>query len=118
MVTNQTFRTWADLQEATEYGATAISVLLAKKELGYEVVERSVKGTGIWLGHEANGFRAVTGGILRLGSDRRREPEDSATLAVLLVIGEFVGTPPTIVEEHCVRALQRLQGNGEEGRQA
>ncbi len=50
-------RTWADFQEATEFGATAIAVLLAKQELGYSVVERAAKGTGIdyWLGHEAEG---------------------------------------------------------------
>ena len=54
---SQTFRTWADLQEATEYGATAIAVLLAKKEFGYTVIERAVKGTGIdyWLGYDADG---------------------------------------------------------------
>ena len=57
LINDQTRRTWADLQEATQYGATAIAVLLAKKETGYAVIERSAKGTGIdyWLGHEAEG---------------------------------------------------------------
>ena len=56
-VSAQALKTWADPQEATEYGATAIAVLLVKKEAGYAVIERSVKGTGIdyWLGHEAEG---------------------------------------------------------------
>jgi hypothetical protein len=56
-VSDQALRTWADHQEATEYGATAIAVLLTKKELGYAVVERSAKGTGIdyWLGDETEG---------------------------------------------------------------
>ena len=56
-VTDQTRRTWADLEEATEYGAAAVAVLLTKKELGYAVVERSAKGTGIdyWLGDETEG---------------------------------------------------------------
>ena len=53
----QALRTWADHQEATEYGATAIAVLLIRKGTGYTVIERSVKGTGIdyWLGHDTEG---------------------------------------------------------------
>ena len=56
-IDDQARRTWRDLEEATEYGATAIAVLLVKKETGYTVVERSAKGTGIdyWLGYEAEG---------------------------------------------------------------
>ena len=74
----QALRTWADHQEATQYGATAIAVLLAKKEAGYAVIERSAKGTGIdyWLGHEAEGppfqnkARLEVSGILSVeGSD-------------------------------------------------
>lgn len=78
VVTDQAIRAWADLQEATEYGATAIAVLLAKRELGFEVIERSAKGTGIdyWLGHEVDGppfqrkARLEISGILKAdGSD-------------------------------------------------
>ena len=78
-ISDQALRTWADLQEATQYGATAIAVLLAKKEAGYSVIERSAKGTGIdyWLGHEAEGppfqnkARLEVSGILSVeGSDR------------------------------------------------
>ncbi len=76
--TDQALRTWADPQEKTEYGATAIAVLLAKKGIGYPVIERAVKGTGIdyWLGHETNGLpfqrkaRLEISGILSVeGSD-------------------------------------------------
>ena len=79
---DQERRTWADLQEATEYGATAIAALLAKQELGYAVVERSAKGTGIdyWLGDDAEGppfqnkARLEVSGILRVeGSARNVE---------------------------------------------
>lgn len=44
-------RTHADLQEAAEYGACAIGVLIAVQLTGLSRVERSVKGTGIdfWL---------------------------------------------------------------------
>lgn len=41
-----------DLQEATEYGAAAISILLGVQLTEYETVERSMKGEGFdyWLG--------------------------------------------------------------------
>ena len=66
-------RAWADRQEATEYGATAIAVLLAKVETGYTVVERSVKGTGFdyWMGRDTkdppfqNKARLEISGILK-----------------------------------------------------
>ena len=77
MITDQSRRTWNDLQEATEYGATAIAVLLAKREIGYDVVERSVKGTGIdyWMGDESDGppfqhkTRLEISGILKATGD-------------------------------------------------
>jgi hypothetical protein len=77
-ITDQALRTWNDLQEATEYGATAIAVLLAKKEIGYAVIERSMKGTGIdyWMGDESDGppfqskARLEISGILKVqGND-------------------------------------------------
>ncbi|MEM9984104.1 MAG: hypothetical protein AAF804_03325, partial [Bacteroidota bacterium] len=54
---DQLIRTWADQQEATEYGATAIAILLVLQLTEYTVIRRSVKGTGFdyWLGHEENG---------------------------------------------------------------
>ena len=39
-------RTWSDQDEATEYGAACIGVLIALKELDYVVLQRSIKGTG------------------------------------------------------------------------
>ena len=53
----QANRSWADTQEATEYGATALAVLLARAETGHTVVQRSRKGTGIdyWMGEENDG---------------------------------------------------------------
>ena len=75
----QTLQTWRDLQEATQFGATAIAVLLGKVEVGYSVVERSVKGTGIdyWMGDESDGppfqhkARLEISGILRVDGDSR-----------------------------------------------
>ena len=74
-ITEQTRRCWNDLEVATEHGAMGIAVLLAQKEIGYTVIERSRKGTGFdyWMGegvdepfqHEA---RLEISGI-RKGSD-------------------------------------------------
>lgn len=52
----QTARGWQDLQEATEYGATAIAILSAHNHSGWQFLERSAKGTGFdyWLGDENN----------------------------------------------------------------
>ena len=48
---------WADLHQATEWGATALAVLLLVRETGYAVIKRAAKGTGIdyWLGPEDQG---------------------------------------------------------------
>ena len=108
-VTEQTLRTWNDPDEATEYGATGIAVLLARQELGYLVIERSVKGTGIdyWMGDESDALsferkaRLEISGI-RSGSssavrDRVRQklqqttPSDGSLTAFVIVV-EF-GTP-------------------------
>ena len=77
---DQAMRTWADHREATQFGATAIAVLLAKKEIDYAVVERSVIGTGIdyWLGHETDEppfqrkARLEISGILNAGGNDRQ----------------------------------------------
>jgi hypothetical protein len=51
-VSDQLARTWHDQQEATEYGATAVGILLVTQLTDYTVIRRSVKGTGFdyWLG--------------------------------------------------------------------
>ena len=46
-VSEQTLRTWADSQEATEYGATAVAVLLIKLETGYLALEEGEEGYGV-----------------------------------------------------------------------
>lgn len=54
IVDKATIKSWGDMQEATEYGATAIAILLAKELTEYTCIERSSKGTGFdyWLGEE------------------------------------------------------------------
>ena len=49
--------TYADLQEATEYGACGIALLVAVRLTGMSRVEQSAKGTGVdyWLGPDVSG---------------------------------------------------------------
>lgn len=53
-VTPQMQRGYADPQEATEFGAAAVAILLTKDLVGFSVIRRSRKGTGFdyWLGDE------------------------------------------------------------------
>jgi hypothetical protein len=52
----QALRAWGDEEEATEYGACGVAVLLVEKFTRYTVIERSVKGTGFdyWLGYQTD----------------------------------------------------------------
>jgi hypothetical protein len=49
--------TYTDLQEATEYGACGVALVVALQLTGLPCVERSAKGTGIdyWLGDDRSG---------------------------------------------------------------
>ena len=63
-ISAQSLRAWNDPEEATEYGASAIAILLAKREIGYEVIRRSHNGTGFdyWLGDvTSEGFQDKAG---------------------------------------------------------
>lgn len=53
-VSDQTRRCYNDPEEATEWGACGVAILLVLALTDYTVVERSRKGTGFdyWLGHE------------------------------------------------------------------
>jgi hypothetical protein len=53
-LTEQHFRTCADIQEATEYGACGVAVLVIRETTGKTILERSAKGTGFdfWVGEE------------------------------------------------------------------
>lgn len=54
IVNDQVKRNWMDNDEATEYGATAIAIILSNKISNYNCIERSSKGLGFdyWLGNE------------------------------------------------------------------
>ena len=51
-VTDRMRRAYRDEQEATEFGACGIALLVVREITGYTVIERSVRGTGFdyWLG--------------------------------------------------------------------
>ena len=53
-LSEQIRNSWSDLQEATEYGATCMALLLVLALTDLTVVRRSVKGTGFdyWLGRK------------------------------------------------------------------
>ena len=120
-VNDQARRAWADLEEATEYGATAIAVLLAKIETGHAVIERSVKGTGIdyWMGDETDGppfqrkakleisgILGVQGGdgavrravTARVNQKLKQVGRDADSLPAYVIVVEF-GTPFAEVRE-------------------
>lgn len=56
-ITAQSRRSWNDPENATEYGAVGIAILIAKAEIGYSVIEASRRGTGFdyWLGEKPAG---------------------------------------------------------------
>jgi hypothetical protein len=104
-------RTHGDLQEAVEFGACAIAIIVAVQVSGLSGVERSVKGTGIdfWLvknsderGIFQRAARLEASGILR-GSETairarvkqklaQTNPTDKAGLPAYVAVVEF-GSP-------------------------
>ncbi len=112
---DQARRAWADHQEATEFGAIAIAMMLIKDATDYTVIERAVKGTGIdyWLGYDEdappfqNRARLEVSGILsaegtaddvvraidrRVREKLRQTQPSSGSLPVFVVVIEF-GSP-------------------------
>lgn len=104
-----------DLQEATERGASGLAILLAHRELRYEVVRRSRKGTGFdyWLQKEvpaSQPFEArleVSGVLASPNTVRARVAQkrdqtrasDRPGLPVVIAVVEF-STPVALLEHH------------------
>ena len=116
-ITLQAYRAWNNLQEATEYGATAIAVLLSKNELGYSAVERSRQGTGIdyWMAQSDDvpfqrQARLEISGILNAGDDvaravkarvnqkLRQTARSGSSLPTYVIVVEF-GSPIAEAQE-------------------
>ncbi len=83
-VTKQQIQAHNDLQDATEFGACGLAIILVRDQTGHVVVERSRKGTGFdfWLGDEDDLLfegkaRLEVSGILAGG-----EPEISSRVAM------------------------------------
>ena len=113
-ITEQSLRAWGDPESATEHGAAGVAILLIEKETGYEVIERSRKGTGIdyWLGDGADesfqpkGRLEVSG--IRRGDDRsirarvqqklrQTDRSDDSMLPAYVIVVEF-GRPVAEVQ--------------------
>ena len=114
-VPERAFRAY-DPDEATEFGATGIAVLLAKQEIGYVAIERSRKGSGIdyWMGNETDTLpfqrraRLEISGI-RKGDEnavksrvqqklKQAERSDETKLPAFVIVVEF-GRPLAEVQE-------------------
>lgn len=109
-VTAQMIRTYDDLQDATELGASGVALLLAREETGLTAIQRSRKGTGFdyWLGPGnqnddelpfQRSARLEVSGILK-GTDnqvtarirqklRQTDPSDGLRLSAYAVVVEF-----------------------------
>jgi hypothetical protein len=105
--TSQLANSWKDRDDATEYGAACIGILLAQKLTQFEVIERAVKKTGIdyWIGNSEDGIlfqkkaRLEVSGIFR-GNDadidaryskksHQTDPSDNTMLPAYISITEF-----------------------------
>lgn len=67
-ITQEMQGSWNDQDEATEYGAMGMSLILTQKYTGYTHAERSAKGTGFdyWLGNKRNDIFTLFKGMCRL----------------------------------------------------
>jgi hypothetical protein len=110
----QAKRCWADLEEATEYGAYGIAIVLVHELTQLTVVERSRKKTGFdyWLGDRddpaplfQDKTRLEVSGILRgentvvlareklkIAQVKRYESTETRRLPAIVIVVEF-GTP-------------------------
>lgn len=113
-VTEQVLNAWDDPQDATEFGACGIAILLILELTQYTVIRRARKGTGVdyWLGYKdatlpfQDAARLEVSGILNgdentvKGRVRKKinqtHPTDSSELVAYIVVVEF-GKPLSYV---------------------
>jgi hypothetical protein len=67
-IDEQKRRGYGDMQEATEWGASGVAILVVKEVTGMVVIDRSRKGTGFdyWLGDKDYDGRPFAGAVSRL----------------------------------------------------
>jgi hypothetical protein len=104
--THQIEAAWSDHQEATEYGACGVAILLVLRLTQYTVIQRSRKGTKFdyWLGHRdgehpfERSARLEVSGILvgddsnfrqRVKEKRLQISESESSLPAYVVVVEF-----------------------------
>ena len=116
-ITEEARRMLRDPRDATEFGATAIAIMLSKNELGYPAVERSRQGTGIdyWMGYEdgnlfirqaqleVSGILKARGNVARKVRERVNEKlkqteQSTSQLPIYVIVVEF-GSPIARVQK-------------------
>lgn len=110
----QARRTWNDLQEATEYGAVGIAILLIQRHTKHAILKRARKGTGFdyWLGSpdqhpfqhkarlEVSGLLKGTPAAVRARARQKGEQTrlPGRTFPTYVVVVEF-GAPQCVVDQ-------------------
>jgi hypothetical protein len=104
-VTDQARNTYADPDEATEFGACAIAFLLCRELLDFTIIQRSRRGTGFdyWIGQdgdlpfqnqarlEVSGIRKGTEGQIsrRVRQKISQTTPSSGTFPAIVIVVEF-----------------------------
>lgn len=114
-ITEQSRQSWNDPENATEHGAMGIAVLIAKEEIGYEIIRRSWKGTGFdyWMGKasdegfvnkaglEISGIRKGDNSIIKARVRQKLQQTDQSDhtqLEIYVIVVEF-GRPLAEVQK-------------------
>ena len=114
-ITEQSRQSWNDPENATEHGAMGIAVLIAKEEIGYEIIRRSWKGTGFdyWMGKasdegfvnkaglEISGIRKGDNNIIKARVRQKLQQTDQSDhtqLEIYVIVVEF-GRPLAEVQK-------------------
>ena len=114
-VTEQSRWFWNDPEYATEHGAVGVAVLIAKEEIGYEIIRQSRKGTGFdyWMGTasdegfvnkaglEISGIREGDDSIIKARVKQKLQQTDQSDhtqLEIYVIVVEF-GRPLAEVQK-------------------
>lgn len=115
-ITKQSHQSWNDPENATEHGAVGVGVLIAKEEIGYEIIRQSWKGTGFdyWMGTasdegfmnkaglEISGIRKGDNHIIKMRVRQKLQQTDRSNhpqLEIYVIVVEF-GRPLAEVQKN------------------